>query len=275
MPKPRSEPTYQHHKGSGQARTVINGKSIYLGKYNSRESQERFNDIKAEWRLNNNVDQYTLTVDNLAIQFLTHAATHYLAKDGTPTGTAENFRFALRYLISSQGKCRVREFGPKKLKAVREAMVAAGQSRSYVNGMVGKIKQVFRWGVEEELVPPAIYDALKAVAWLRAGRSDARETGPILPVDEGTVNDTLPHLPPIVRDMVRLQLLCGARPGELCGMRPCDVTRGTSGVWIYRPASHKTEHHGRDRKIFIGPEGQSILSRQLTQTHHAHCLSPS
>jgi hypothetical protein len=31
---------------------------------------------------------------------------------------------------------------------------------------------------------------------------------------------------------------------------PCDVD--TSGpVWAYRPHSHKTQHHGRDRVIFV------------------------
>ncbi len=66
MSRPRTEPTYQLHKGSGQARTIIDGKSIYLGKYNSPQSQERFEELKSEWRLRNNIDQFTLTVTKLA-----------------------------------------------------------------------------------------------------------------------------------------------------------------------------------------------------------------
>lgn len=275
MPKKLSEPTYQLHKGSGQARTIIDGKSIYLGRYNSAESQERFNDLKSEWRLKHSVDQYTLTIDDLALRYLAHAEVYYRAKDGTPTRTADNIRYALRPLVAIHGQTRIRDFGPKKLKGVRDTMIQAGHSRTYINSMIGKIKQAFRWGVEEELVPPQVYDALKSLAWLHAGRSKARETEPVKPVDEGTVNDTLPHLPPIVADMVRLQLLCGARPGELCSMRPCDVSRGTNGVWTYRPASHKTEHHGRDRRIFIGPEGQKILGKYLDRDPEAYCFSPA
>ncbi len=275
MPKNSSEPTYQLHKGSGQARTIINGKSIYLGVYNSPASQEKFDDLKAEWRLRNNVEQYTLTVDDLAIKYMAHAEEYYRAKDGSPTRTADNIRYALQPLLEVHGRTRVRDFGPKALKAVRETMIKAGHSRTYINSMVGKIKQAFRWGVEDELVPPQIYDALKSLSWLHAGRSAARETTPILPVDDGTVNDTLPHLPRIVADMVRLQLLCGARPGEVCAMRPQDVTRGTTGVWTYRPASHKTEHHGRDRRIFIGPEGQKVLGPYLSRDPDSFCFSPA
>ncbi len=131
------------------------------------------------------------------------------------------------------------------------------------------------WGLEEEFIPATVYDALKHVAWLKKGRSPARETDLIQPVAEGTVNDTLPHLPRVVADMVRLQLLSGARPGEICALRPCDVTRGTNGVWTYRPASHKTEHHGRERRIFIGPEGQSVLGPYLDRDAESYCFSPA
>ena len=42
---------------------------------------------------------------------------------------------------------------------------------------------------------------------------------------------TLEHLPQVVADMVRLQRLIGARPAEMCIMRPCDIDR-SSEVWV-------------------------------------------
>ena len=56
--------------------------------------------------------------------------------------------------------------------------------------------------------------------------------------------------------MVRFQRLTGARPGEVCQLRPVDVDR-SGDVWEYRPESHKTEHHGRERIIYIGPQAQA------------------
>jgi len=120
---------------------------------------------------------------------------------------------------------------------------------------------MFAWGVENELVPPTVYGALQTVKGLRAGRSEARESEPVKPVPDGHLEKSLAHMSPVVADMVRLQLLTGCRPGEVCSLRPCDVTVGTDGVWTYRPVRHKTQHRGKERRIFIGPQGQEILRR--------------
>jgi hypothetical protein len=37
------------------------------------------------------------------------------------------------------------------------------------------------------------------------------------------VEATLPFMPPMVHDMVTLQRLTGARPGEVCRVRPLDL----------------------------------------------------
>ena len=55
------------------------------------------------------------------------------------------------------------------LKAVRQAMVDAGLCRRTVNQRVARVVRVFRFGVENELVPAAVHQALKAVAGLRSG----------------------------------------------------------------------------------------------------------
>ena len=42
-------PKYRLHRGSGQALVQVNGKRIYLGKYGTEESKERYRKIVAEW----------------------------------------------------------------------------------------------------------------------------------------------------------------------------------------------------------------------------------
>ncbi|HYW80086.1 MAG TPA: site-specific integrase, partial [Thermoguttaceae bacterium] len=81
-------------------------------------------------------------------------------------------------------------------------------------------------------------------------------------------------LPEIPADMLRFQRLTGARPGEVCILRPCDIDR-SEDVWAYRPESHKTEHHGRERIIHIGPKAQAILRPYLLRDADAYCFSPS
>jgi hypothetical protein len=41
-------PSYCYHK-SGQARVIIAGKTIYLGKYDSDQSRERYKRLIAQW----------------------------------------------------------------------------------------------------------------------------------------------------------------------------------------------------------------------------------
>lgn len=43
---------------------------------------------------------------------------------------------------------------------------------------------------------------LNAVGGLKLGRTDARETAPVEPVPDDEVDATLPHLPPVVADLV-------------------------------------------------------------------------
>ena len=126
----------------------------------------------------------------------------------------------------------------------------------------------------EELIPPSVYHGLQAVPGLKKGRTEAADHAPVEPVPEGDIQATLPHLSLVVADMVRLQRLTGCRPGEVCILRPCDVDRSASDVWVYRPASHKVEHHGRERAIHIGPRGQAILAPYLLREADAHAFSP-
>lgn len=139
---------------------------------------------------------------------------------------------------------------------------------------MAKIVRVFKWAVGEELVPVTTYQALAAVPGLRKGRTSAPDHLPVGPIPESAVQATLPHLPPIVADMVLIQRLTGCRPGELVILRPCDIDRNGE-VWAYRPESHKTEHHGRERIIYIGPKAQAILRPYLLRAAEAYCFSPA
>ncbi|TWT43123.1 site-specific integrase [Botrimarina hoheduenensis] len=152
-------------------------------------------------------------------------------------------------------------------------MVEDGLSRRYVNDHVDRVKRMFKWAASEQLVPHETYHALALVAGLRRGKTAACETKPIPPVDDATVNATLPFLSTVVGDMVRLQRLTGMRPAEVCQLRPCDLDR-TEEVWVFTPASHKTEHHGRERTIFIGPRGQALLEKYLHGDPQRCCFRP-
>lgn len=74
--------------------------------------------------------------------------------------------------------------------------------------------------------------------------------------------------------MVQLQLETGMRPGELVIMRACDIDM-SGPVWLYRPQTHKTAHHGHGRTVPIGPKGQTLIKRHLTTNLQAYLFSPA
>ncbi|WP_228714588.1 tyrosine-type recombinase/integrase [Posidoniimonas corsicana] len=208
----------------------------------------------------------------MATKFQAHANRYYV-KNGKPTSEPAAVRCALRFLVANHGGLPAPEFGIGDLKVVREAMVAAGHCRSSVNKNIRRIRLAFTWAATEELIPATVPQALSLLPGLKVGRTEARESDPVLPVDPEVVEKTIQHTNPVVADMVRLQLLTGMRPDEVCSMRPGDIDRGGE-VWEYRPASHKTQHHGRRRVVYIGPAGQRILSAYLLRPADEFCFRP-
>ena len=45
----RRTPSYRLHKPSGQARVIIDGKHIYLGRFDTPESYEKYFRLMTEW----------------------------------------------------------------------------------------------------------------------------------------------------------------------------------------------------------------------------------
>ena len=281
MPKPTRVPTYRHFKLRNLACVVLDGKTFYLGPYGSPESRVRYAAKIAEWGRNRSVaiadrdnpDAYTC--GQLALDYLEYAEGYYV-KNGQTTSQVFQIKLALKELVKLFETEPTAKFGPVKLKNLQQYLVDQGKSRSYLNKLVSCLKLAFKWAASEELIPAATHHGLQTVGGLKKGRTPAREIPPVEPVDEAIVEQTLPYLSPVVADMVRLQLGSAMRPGEVCNVRPCDITRGTDGTWVYRPEHHKTEHHNVDRIVTLGPLAQEILAPYLTgRDADAFCFSPA
>ena len=123
-------PKYSLHKPSGQAKVRYNGKTLYLGKHGTpgpalkpmpsswpscpspmdrRPSPIRFRAL-CSWSAN-------------ALRVLQEHAQTYYTRDGVPTGEHITIRGALRPLVKRFSELPVTEFGPKKLKQLREDMI--------------------------------------------------------------------------------------------------------------------------------------------------------
>jgi integrase len=268
-------PKYRRHRQSGQGIVTLNDgirrRCVLLGTYGTAESRANYARVIAEWEAAGRTLPAAAAVADLTVNELLLAywrfAENYYRKNGEPTSQLDRIKRALRPVRELYGHTTARTFGPLSLKACRERMVKDGWTRGYCNSCTGCIKRAFQWGVENELIPPSVHHGLQAVRGLSKGRTDARDTQKVRPVADQDVDATLPFLTPPVRAMVQVQRLSGMRPSEVCMMRLCDLDRGHGSTWVYRPASHKAEHHNIERAVFLGPRAQEVLRPFLEGRH--------
>src|SRR4051812_1074095 len=89
-------PSYRPHRASGQAVVVLDGRSFYLGKYDTPDSRAEYDRVVAEWLANRRQQQPAissppvaphpphapacpdLTVTELCVAYWKHVETYYV-----------------------------------------------------------------------------------------------------------------------------------------------------------------------------------------------------
>jgi hypothetical protein len=237
MPKlRRSIPSYSLHKRSGQAVVRLAGTDFYLGPFDSPESRERYDRFVAEWLANGRrppepkVEAPTddgLTIDELIVRYLEFARVHY-RKNDAPTKELGNIKVALRPVHQLYGSTPAASIGPKRLKTVRERMIADGLARGVINHRVGRIVRAFKWAGSEELVPATVFQ----ISQDRLGAPTRTNASP--------------------RDRTGQ-----ARPGSVRGRDP--APRRSPGLGngrvatLGRDAAGRSDHHADGRSRHVGP----------------------
>jgi len=281
-------PSYRLHKHSGQAVVTLSDgaggrRDVLLGRFGTKQSREEYARVIGEWEARGRrlatagaAEAVGISINELCVAYVEHADEYYRGPDRQPTGEADNIRAALRPLKKLFGTTPVAAFSIDRLEACRNALLADPRQlcRTTINKRVDIIRRMFRWGVERRLVAGAICGALLLLKGLKRFRTAAREPVPVKPVPIEFVEATLPYLGPTVAAMLRLQLLSGARPGEICGLR-CAELDVTGPVWEYRPARHKNSYRGLPRVIFFGPQAQAVLKPFLKLELNATVFSPA
>ncbi|MDB4372439.1 site-specific integrase [Mariniblastus sp.] len=271
--KPSNPPKYKLHKASGKAVVRLNGKEIYLGVYNSPESLERYQRLIAEnWATGkpvepvNHQSNRAVTVGELVIEYGKFCKVKYAGSNEWAT-----IKIVLEYLIQNYKTLPACDFGTVRLDQYRQTMVKAGLVKSTIKRRVNHVVAAFQRGVSVELIDVTLYQRLKALSPLVEA---TRQPKKIPPVAVDVVRLTQGELTPVVADMVELQLLTGMRPGEVCDLRPMDIDTSRE-VWIYTPATHKTQHHGKSRVIAIGYKAQALLEPYIDREQSRFCFEPS
>lgn len=277
MSKPRV-PSYRHHRPSGQAVVTLDGQDFYLGKWNTKPSRAEYERLIGEWlangrRLPREGGETDLRICELIKAYLAYAKGYY-TQNGEPSKEYAAMKAVADPITELYSRTRATDFGPLALKAVRYRWVEQKLCRKHINQRVNRVRRIFKWGVENEMVPSSVLHALQAVAPLKKGRTEAPESKPVRPVPDEHVDAVVPKVSRQVAAMIQLQRLSGMRSGELVIMRPCDVDR-SSKVWVYTPPDHKTAYRGHVRQVYLGPKAQAVLAPWLLRDAETYCFSPA
>lgn len=276
--KKGSLPTYRHHKARGLAVVTIDGHDHYLGPFGSPASKQKYAALIRAWQERQEAQGAGVsdeplrpngqpTINELILAYLKHVERHYKPNQGrnSEAGCVDD---ALKVVQAcGYGREPADAFRPKDLKKVREAMVGMGWSRAYVNHQTTRIKRMFAWGVEEDMVPGSVHHALLVVKGLRKGTPGVRESKKVKSVPTADIKAVLKKAHPIMKAMLLFAYRTGARPGEVCALKPCHLGR-TGKVWTYSvpPDANKTDVHERERRVYIGPRAQRVLAPWLRHT---------
>lgn len=260
-------PKLCRHKRSGRAYVTdpATGKEVYLGIYGTQEAEQEYQRWVKRYLARISEVPTGLpprsqpTIGELVLAYLGWARKYY-HKEGKVTTEVNTIEQVSRHLVDQFGRQPADEFSPGDFKAIRQILIDRGLARRHINKQMQRVRRIWKWAVEHELVEPATYHRLQAIAGLQAGRTEAKEEVEVQPVPLDVVRATLPILTDTLADMVQVQLLAGMRPGEVCIMRWKDINR-FSTPWTFTPAVHKTQHRGRSRTIWLGPRSREILEK--------------
>jgi hypothetical protein len=183
------------HKATGQAVVRLDGKDHYLGKFGTAAAMAAYERLIAEWLAHGRRlpdARSGPTVNELILGYWRRCQEHYRKADGSPSSELDLVRLTLRPLKQLYGRTPGAKFGPLALKAVRQRMIDTDLSRGVINAHVSRIKRLFKWAVENELVPPVHpprtsggHGTPARAVWrsrYRAGQAGPRSADPSHPV---------------------------------------------------------------------------------------------
>jgi integrase len=268
-------PLKEHSSGQAYCRWNEHGQDRwrYFGLWGSAEAAAAYRRFQVEWAAGSvrgpqHSDNLVLVAD-VGLRWLAHCERTFV-KRGKITSEVYCHRSAWAVLGELYGDTPAAEFDARMLRAVRQAMIDRGWVRKTTNEQVARIVRAFAWAATERLVPREVYEVLALVEPIAKGRPyptpdpDAKE-----PVPAAHVEAVMPHLHPkakrraVYEAMIRVQMLTGMRPGELCSVRPEQIDRRREPWRMEVVEFNKMLHKNLKKVIFFGPQARSVLAPLL------------
>lgn len=294
-------PAYCLHRATDQAYcTLREGKKrrvVYFGQFGGEQSLLQYSTLlrslhfteatvaaavaEARSRIPTSVSlpsSLPLTVQRLYNLFQQWAPTHYRLPTGGLSREIDNYRDSFREILDLFGSRPVSTLSRSDLSAVRQRMIDRKLSRKVINQRIGRVVRVFVWGGDEDrgLVPDTVAAAFRLLKPLQPFRSEAAEREPVQAVPAADLAKVLAVAHPVLRDMLRLQLLTGMRPNEVRRLQKGMVQKRGRYLQVAFGAAHKMAYKGKSRICLLGPQA-CVLVRfwlRLTKDPSDHLFRP-
>lgn len=265
-------PKYREHV-SGQARVTLSGKTYYLGKFKSPESEAEYRRVVSEWLAIGCRPSGPQTNQLTVVEVLDAYWSDLLTQEPSKS-ELDRARWAVRLMKDHCGTiASAADISPATLRAIQRALTDKRNSVSTVNTRINSIRAILKWAKTEGLIPVDVYERCKDIGPASKVKGAIKRPRR-MPLSIAEFEKAIAVLPPMIADMARLQQQAAMRPGEVCFMSWADIDRDSGAVWFYRPGKHKTDYLGITREIPLGKEAQAILSKYLHRLPSVPIFSP-
>jgi integrase len=261
-------PKLRRH-ATGQGVVTLGGKDFYCGKFGTPQCEAKYRRFVADWIASDRKilpapktvaqTELGISIAELCLRFSNWVRATYIDEDGAQKSMHKTLEWASKYLSARYGLMPAAAFGRREFFETRDHFIQRRLSRSTVNLKMSRIKAIFTWGANREMIPVDVLARLATIKKLAPGEEGVRELPRVEPVSDEVVDKTLPYLRPDIKALIRILRLSGARIGEVLVLRPCDLEETEEkGVFAFRPFRHKTQAHS-SRVIYLGPKAMKVL----------------
>ena len=294
--KDRISPLYRHKRPVGKDGNNRDTAFCYItqdgvrtpfecGRWGSADADARYRQLCAEFytgsvSVNVADESESITIAVLCAKFLKHKIDKNVDdRDGC------KYKIVIKLMLKVYPELPTAKFNATAFRHVRQQFIEYGKSpkqwvvnkseeggyyrtlppwsRSYVNTLAKQVREIFHWGVSWDLAPPEVIQKIDSVPGLR--RDDVPdyidETDPVTAVPDEVVIATLPYMPPMIADMVKIQRAACMRPSELCNLKVQDVINAGI-IGTVTTEKHKTARFGVLRHIAFSAHEIEILKRR-------------
>ncbi len=269
-------PSLRYHKATERAVVRLNGIDHYLGNWETdKKSNERqYRKLIADYLSTGYTDktmpsETDITVSEFCLLHRNYVNVEFASKPSELSDIKlmmERFRsmFSHQWVKGKKEARLLATINETDVQKFHHSMVKEGLTRGYIKEIMRRFIRM--WRKAKRYVPDRNYLEVKEYHEDCVKKSDAgKESRIVLPVDPAVVERTLPFLPPVVADMVRLHRLLGCRGSELCDLTRgmIDTTPDVNGNIVATLVKHKTARHGHSRKLYFNATAQAILAKYM------------